>query len=260
MAEPRSRRATPAGPVPARHSAQVVWDQARGHVRAWSPELNALATGSSPEEALQELEIRAARDCDQRHPTPARTMESFSGRLRVRLSRSLHAGVAAAADDDGVSVNTFLLWLLEGKTGPRRPRRQGKVVAEGPSSAPPRPPYSAVVRWSESLEVFVATAPEIPDLDDVGALSCRGATRAAALGALRDMIPVVLRLRRTQGLPLPRPRVLPASPGQLLLRLPPRLHRALSEAADADGVSMNTHIESLVARGMGRRDERTRRS
>lgn len=44
--------------------------------------------------------------------------------------------------------------------------------------------------------------------------------------------------------------------GNIRLRLPEDLHRALAELAEAEGVSLNTMMVSLLAEGVGRRGDR----
>jgi hypothetical protein len=61
-------------------------------------------------------------------------VESHSGRLLLRMPRSLHADLAALAEREGVSLNTLITRALEGfakprgrsKSGHRAPGRQGE--------------------------------------------------------------------------------------------------------------------------------------
>ena len=55
---------------------------------------------------------------------------SHSGKLLVRMPRSLHAELAAAADQEGVSLNAFIVGALGGAVAWR---------SDAPQDAPPRP-------------------------------------------------------------------------------------------------------------------------
>lgn len=47
-------------------------------------------------------------------PPPAVPQNDFSGRVTLRLSRSLHRAMARSAEDEGVSLNQHLVNLLSG--------------------------------------------------------------------------------------------------------------------------------------------------
>lgn len=73
-----------------------------------------VAQGDSPAEAYEKLEqaarswIVAAQDLGQEIPRP-RTDEAFSGRILLRLPKSLHRKAAAMAEQDGTSLNQFIV-------------------------------------------------------------------------------------------------------------------------------------------------------
>lgn len=76
------------------------------------PGLSAL--GETEEEALAEAKIALRlfiKTCEERGiPLPEpHTVEQYSGQLRVRLPKSLHAQAVRMAEADGVSLNTFLV-------------------------------------------------------------------------------------------------------------------------------------------------------
>lgn len=45
-------------------------------------------------------------------PPPASPQDEFSGRVTLRLPRSLHRALASAAEDEGVSLNQHLVTAL----------------------------------------------------------------------------------------------------------------------------------------------------
>lgn len=67
--------------------------------------------------------------------------------------------------------------------------------------------------------------------------------------AMRGWIEATLEM----GQPIPEPRELEAFSGNFRLRVPPSLHRSLTEAAADEGVSLNQHINVVLARSIGRR-------
>ncbi|HZT07642.1 MAG TPA: toxin-antitoxin system HicB family antitoxin [Chloroflexota bacterium] len=52
-------------------------------------------------------------------PMP-RTAEAYSGKLQLRLPRSLHAQAARASERDGVSLNTFIVTTIAKELGQKR--------------------------------------------------------------------------------------------------------------------------------------------
>jgi predicted RNase H-like HicB family nuclease len=100
------------------YSVMIRWsDEDEGYI-ATSPELSGLsAFGDTPEEALGELKI--ARDgylevfkedgCDLPNP---QVVKSYSGQLRLRLPKSLHEALSIEAQNEGVSLNSYISNLL----------------------------------------------------------------------------------------------------------------------------------------------------
>lgn len=87
------------------------------------PEFSGLsAFGETPSEAIQEAEIalelfiESYEEEGKDLPKPNLTKE-YSGQMRVRLPKSLHARLAGMAEDEGVSLNTLMIqYLTEGVT------------------------------------------------------------------------------------------------------------------------------------------------
>lgn len=81
-----------------------------------------VAQGDSVAAAYENLEraaeawIEAARDLGQEIPPPAEE-ETYSGRVLVRLPRSLHRRAAGAAARDATSLNQFIVAAVAERVG-----------------------------------------------------------------------------------------------------------------------------------------------
>lgn len=81
-----------------------------------------LAQGDTAQEALANLEraakgwIEAALEQGQEIPPPT-TNQGFSGRLALRLPRSLHRQATLLAQRDGTSLNQFLVTAVAARVG-----------------------------------------------------------------------------------------------------------------------------------------------
>jgi len=81
-----------------------------------------VAQGDSPQEAYERLEraaeswLQAAIDLGQTIPEPA-VLQQHSGRLLIRLPRSLHRSAAQSAEREGTSLNQFIVATLAEKVG-----------------------------------------------------------------------------------------------------------------------------------------------
>ncbi|MGZ8694242.1 MAG: toxin-antitoxin system HicB family antitoxin [Gaiellaceae bacterium] len=84
------------------------------------------ATAPTPEEAVARVRslmttwFADALDTDQEIPEP-RADELPSGKLLVRMPRTLHADLARAADGEGVSLNQLIVGALTSAVAWRRP-------------------------------------------------------------------------------------------------------------------------------------------
>lgn len=105
--------------------------------------------------------------------------------------------------------------------------------------------YSVVVSWSEEDEEYVATSPEWPEL------SWLAPSEPEAIEGLRAVIGEAVQVLRNQRSPIPSPRPQPAYSGQIRLRMPKSLHRAMAARADQEGVSLNTLALTYISRGVG---------
>jgi antitoxin HicB len=104
-----------------RYPAQVFWsDEDEGFI-ATAPDLpGSSAFGETKEEALAQLEyaiegwIEAAQAAGNPIPEPSRPAiePQASGKLLVRMPKSLHAGLARSAKRENVSLNHYVVFLL----------------------------------------------------------------------------------------------------------------------------------------------------
>src|SRR5438034_6864055 len=76
-------------------------------------------------EAIESLHSEAEA-AERPFPAPAEVHDDFSGRVTLRLPMSLHRRVAQLADDDGASLNTFIIAVLAERVG-RATVRTGDV-------------------------------------------------------------------------------------------------------------------------------------
>lgn len=101
-----------------KHSVLIQWSEEDQAFIAISPELEGLsAFGSTYEEAARELSIaqdlylETLKEDNEAIPEPD-TLPSFSGQVRLRLPKSLHASLSNQAKKEGVSLNTHMVHLL----------------------------------------------------------------------------------------------------------------------------------------------------
>lgn len=100
------------------YSFRVIWSEEDNAFVATCPEFEGVsALGDTADQALAEAQIalRLMVETYQQEqwnlPEPA-NLQSYSGQFRLRVPRSLHARLAEAAADDGVSLNTYAVSLL----------------------------------------------------------------------------------------------------------------------------------------------------
>jgi predicted HicB family RNase H-like nuclease len=101
-----------------KYSIDLIWsDEDEGYV-ATIPEFPGLsAFGITPEEAVKEAKIAALgfikifKEDGCKLPDHE-TLKPFSGQLRVRIPKSLHASLSDEAKKEGISLNTYIVHLL----------------------------------------------------------------------------------------------------------------------------------------------------
>ena len=116
-----------------RYPANVFWSDEDCGFIATAPDLpGCSAFGESEAEAITELRdaidawIEAATAAGNPVPPPSRPSEDMqpSGKLLVRMPRSLHAALAQGAKRENVSLNYYVVYLLTSATAVRTIKRE----------------------------------------------------------------------------------------------------------------------------------------
>lgn len=100
------------------YSINLTWSDEDGGYIATCPEFkNLSAFGETPEEALKEAKIAIEgflEDLKEENATPPKPVKlsDYSGQIRLRMPRQLHQCLTSAADQERVSLNTFMIYLL----------------------------------------------------------------------------------------------------------------------------------------------------
>jgi len=101
--------------------------------------------------------------------------------------------------------------------------------------------HAISIKWSDEDNNFVATIPGIETL------SAFGATREEALSELYIAADAYFEVLEEAGKPLSMPVKVHPFSGQLRLRMPKSLHAVLSSEAEAENISLNTYIVTLLS-------------
>ncbi len=102
--------------------------------------------------------------------------------------------------------------------------------------------YSYNLAWSDEDKAFIGRVAEFPSL------AAHGKTQEAALQDTRTVVRFVLEDLAASHEPIPEPLGKRSFSGKLNLRLSKDLHRRLSLESTAQGVSLNTLINTKLAR------------
>ena len=101
-----------------KHAISIKWSDEDNSFVATIPGIQALrALGATREEALSELFIaadayfEALEAAGKPLPLPEKAI-SYSGQLRLRMPRGLHAALSKEAEDENISLNTYIITLL----------------------------------------------------------------------------------------------------------------------------------------------------
>jgi antitoxin HicB len=101
--------------------------------------------------------------------------------------------------------------------------------------------------WDDIANEWMAVSLELP------MASASGATAEAAITELAIATEMVAESMVESGHSLPRARSFVVPSGQFRLRLPVTLHHALTDRAEAEGVSLNSMAITFIAAGLGLR-------
>jgi antitoxin HicB len=105
--------------------------------------------------------------------------------------------------------------------------------------------HAVSIKWSDEDKGYIAVIP------GVEGLSAFGKTQNRALAELKIASSAFFESLKKAGRPVPDEQKARNFSGQLRLRLPKHLHADLSQAAEEDGISLNTYIVSLLAKRSG---------
>ena len=101
-----------------KHAVSIRWSDEDNSFVATIPGVQGLsALGATREEALTELFVAADAYFDAMAaagkplPLPKKVI-SYSGQLRLRLPRRLHAELSQEAENENISLNTYIITLL----------------------------------------------------------------------------------------------------------------------------------------------------
>ena len=101
-----------------KHAVSIKWSDEDNGFIASIPGMQALsAFGNTSEIALSELKIAAEayftslKKAGKTIP-PEDKVISFSGQIRLRMSKNLHSALSNEAEEEGVSLNTYMVTLL----------------------------------------------------------------------------------------------------------------------------------------------------
>ncbi|MEW5949811.1 MAG: toxin-antitoxin system HicB family antitoxin [Thermodesulfobacteriota bacterium] len=140
-----------------KHSVLIQWSEEDTAFIATVPELEGLsAFGSTPEKTVKELSIAKKLYLDvleedgEEVPEPD-ILKPFSGQIRLRLPKSLHASLSNAAKKEGISFNTYVVQLLSERNSLRLIKREIESLTDKVYSQ--MTAYSPVKERVEKLQV-----------------------------------------------------------------------------------------------------------
>jgi len=118
-----------------KHSIVIQWSEADQVFIAATPEIAGLnAFGDTPEEAIKELNIakelflQVMEEDGETIPDPD-VFVQHSGQLRIRIPKSLHAALSQEAKKDGISLNSYINYLLSERNALAKVKKELEKVA-----------------------------------------------------------------------------------------------------------------------------------
>lgn len=118
--------------IPSTYSITLSWDASQSGYVAGCPEFPELRAFSAlPAMAAAAIEAQISAKLDELHsrgalPPAPRHCVSYSGQFRLRLPRSLHAALSREAEDEGLSLNGYIQYLLASRHE-QRPVRDREI-------------------------------------------------------------------------------------------------------------------------------------
>jgi predicted HicB family RNase H-like nuclease len=102
--------------------------------------------------------------------------------------------------------------------------------------------YSYTVAWSDDDSAFIGRVSEFPSL------AAHGSTQEKALREIRNVVGYVLDDLAAEKEPMPEPLGKRSYSGKLNVRMSKELHRRLALESKTQGISLNTLINTKLAR------------
>lgn len=102
--------------------------------------------------------------------------------------------------------------------------------------------YSYTVAWSEEDDAFIGRVVEFPSL------AAHGSTQEKALREIRSVVRYVIEDLAAEKEPIPEPLGRRSYSGKLNVRMSRELHRRLALESSVQGISLNTLINTKLAR------------
>jgi antitoxin HicB len=131
--------------APNRYPAQVFWsDEDESFVAVATDLPGCSALGDTQESALKELQgaitewISAQEAAGNPIPAPSSPAQQHSGKVLVRMPRSLHSTLSLRASSEGVSLNQYIVFVLSSGAplAPALwPQRSGRFLSWPPTDA-----------------------------------------------------------------------------------------------------------------------------
>ena len=117
-----------------KYAISIKWSDEDNGFIAKIPGLHGLsAFGTTREEALSELNIAAEayfeslKEAGRRLPAEEKIIP-YSGQIRLRMPKSLHAALSSGAENEGVSLNTYIVTLLSERRAKRGLLKRIKTI------------------------------------------------------------------------------------------------------------------------------------
>jgi len=107
-------------------------------------------------------------------------------------------------------------------------------------------PYPITVCYHLEDEGYIATVPNLPGC------SAFGSTEEEAVREAKVAAELWLDTAKNENRTIPSPTLSADYSGKFVLRVPRTLHHQLVELAEVEGVSLNSYVEFLISRGVGR--------
>ena len=147
-----------------KHSVIIKWSDPDDGFIATVPELEGLsAFGNTPEEAAKELSeakelyLEVLEEDGEEIPEPD-LLKPYSGQLRLRLPRELHASLSERAKQESISLNTYIVHLLSERNAYKQVRADITSLRTDYIYAPATRETLFIANQPEEIEKLPVTA------------------------------------------------------------------------------------------------------